>query len=97
MDLLLNPTDQDFKAALDEVKKKGRMDQQQYNFVVRPNSNGLALPVTESDFQEYLAYGEYEERLEEMEEEDFIDDLPFIESETELMDLLSCLNGLRIA
>jgi hypothetical protein len=100
MELSLNPTDQDFKAALDEVKKKGKKDKQEYNFVVRPDSNGLALPVTQSDFQEYLVTGEYGQRLEEIEAENqekaFIDDLPFLESEADVRNLLSCLNGLKI-
>jgi hypothetical protein len=42
---------------------------EQYAFVAEPGS-GLMRPVTQSDLEDYLWGGEYDERLEEIEEDD---------------------------
>lgn len=89
---LLDPHSDEFKQALAEVQKKGQMDKIGYNFVVRPGSTGI-LPVTQDESTEYLRYGEYDERLQEIEREEFLEDLPMIESEAELRAVLQCLNG----
>lgn len=79
------------------VEDVANKDGETYHFVVRPGTaENLAVPVTESELDDYFQSGEYDARLEEMEASQPEEpELETVETMKELEGLLQCLHGLK--
>lgn len=79
------------------IEDVANKDGESWHFVVRPGtSENLAIPVTQSQLNDYFQSGEYDERLGEMETNQPEEtELETVETLEELEGLLQCLHGLK--